>query len=141
MIQNTFYALKIPFGSATFSHKMVNLIFTIQPGGPDIHVDKGSMINLTCTVRYSPEVSSQAPTQLLTQVVNNKIKLKTRNVHCLYHSPTSNGSPSTRNNIIPSSLQTQLSSTHLGQIDCRFTIASPAQLPLLTLLEFSRSCA
>lgn len=26
-------------------------------GGPDIHVEKGSMINLTCTVKYSPEVS------------------------------------------------------------------------------------
>lgn len=25
-------------------------------GGPDIYVDKGSMINLTCTVKYSSEV-------------------------------------------------------------------------------------
>lgn len=24
-------------------------------GGPDLHVDKGSTINLTCTIRYSPE--------------------------------------------------------------------------------------
>lgn len=24
-------------------------------GGPDLHVDKGSTINLTCTVKYSPE--------------------------------------------------------------------------------------
>jgi hypothetical protein len=24
-------------------------------GGPDIHVDKGSTINLTCTIKYSPE--------------------------------------------------------------------------------------
>lgn len=24
-------------------------------GGPDLHVDKGSTINLTCAVKYSPE--------------------------------------------------------------------------------------
>lgn len=24
-------------------------------GGPDLHVDKGSTINLTCTIRFSPE--------------------------------------------------------------------------------------
>lgn len=24
-------------------------------GGPDLHVDKGSTINLTCTVKFSPE--------------------------------------------------------------------------------------
>lgn len=24
-------------------------------GGPDLHVDKGSTINLTCTIKYSPE--------------------------------------------------------------------------------------
>lgn len=27
-------------------------------GGPDLHVDKGSMINLTCIIRYSPEPPS-----------------------------------------------------------------------------------
>lgn len=24
-------------------------------GGPDLHVDKGSTINLTCTIKYSPK--------------------------------------------------------------------------------------
>ncbi len=27
-------------------------------GGPDLHVDKGSMINLTCIIKYSPEPPS-----------------------------------------------------------------------------------
>lgn len=38
----------------------VLIIFTLVPtaailGGPDLHVDKGSTINLTCAVKYSPE--------------------------------------------------------------------------------------
>lgn len=39
--------------------KIYFLIFTVPTatilGGPDLHVDKGSTINLTCAVKYSPE--------------------------------------------------------------------------------------
>lgn len=39
---------------------LINIFIYLVPtaailGGPDLYVDKGSTINLTCTVKFSPE--------------------------------------------------------------------------------------
>lgn len=43
IIDNIFFYYQLTVPTATIS------------GGPDLHVDKGSTINLTCTVKFSPE--------------------------------------------------------------------------------------
>lgn len=57
---NFFIELNESFHHCRLCSFFLSLQFSTVPtaailGGPDVHVDKGSTINLTCAVKYSPE--------------------------------------------------------------------------------------
>lgn len=51
--------LTVVFPATVYFPTLIRMLFLVPTaqilGGPDLHVDKGSTINLTCSIKYSPE--------------------------------------------------------------------------------------